>query len=163
MCCPFHAILNPSSVKCTLQMRSQCLYSEKFSHLLKGKYIFFNVLVPGQRVNNTNKKKHYIDNNKTIKLAGKSISLYNSIVSQVALSKIHEPHSEWRWPRNIRNKFEKVENMPKTQKSTSYTSFTKEKVFRFFPRCKGFHAVVHKATKNIDWPSFFIRVSVGFY
>ena len=45
-------------------------------------------------MNNTNKKKHYIDNNKTIKLAGKSISLYNSIVSQVALSKIHEPHSE---------------------------------------------------------------------
>ena len=40
---------------------------------------------------------------------------------------------------------------------------TEYKGKRFFPRCKGFHAVVHKATKNIDWQSFFIRVSVGFY
>ena len=61
----------------------------------KGEIHFFsNVLVPGQRVYNTNKKKHYIDNHKTIKIAGKSISLYNSIVSQVALNKIQEPHSE---------------------------------------------------------------------
>ena len=95
MCCPFHAILNPSSVKCILKMRSQCPHSEKVNHLLKGKYIFFsNVLVAGQRVYNTHKKTHYIDRHKTIKLAGKSISLYISIVSQVALNKIQEPHSE---------------------------------------------------------------------
>ena len=126
MCCPFHAILNPSTVKCILKMRSQYPHSEKVSHLLKGKYIFFsNVLVPGQRVYNTHKKTHYIDNHKTIKLVGKSISLYISIVSQVALNKIQEPHIEWKWPRNIRNKFQKVENMSKTKKSTSYTSFTK--------------------------------------
>ena len=36
---------------------------------------FFIVLVPGQRVYNTNKKKHHTDHHKTIKLAGKSISL----------------------------------------------------------------------------------------
>ena len=92
----------------------------------KGEIHFFsNVLVPGQRVYNTHKKTHYIDNHKTIKLVGKSISLYISIVSQVALNKIQEPHIEWKWPRNIRNKFQKVENMSKTKKSTSYTSFTK--------------------------------------
>ena len=127
MCCPFQAILNPSSVKCILKMRSQCPHSEKVCHRLKGKYFFFfsNVLVAGQRVYNTHKKTHYIDHHKTIKLAGKSISVYISIVSQVALNKIQEPHSEWRWPRNIRNKFQKVENMSKTKKSTSYTSFTK--------------------------------------
>ena len=89
-------------------MRSQCPQSEKVSHLLKVQYIVFsNVLVPGQRVYNKNKTKHYIDNHKTIKLAEKSISLYISIVSQVALSKIQKPHSEWRWPRNIKDKFQK--------------------------------------------------------
>ena len=73
-------------------MRSQCPRSEKVSHLLKGKYFFFpNVLVPGQCVYNTHKMTHYIDHHKTVKLAGKSISLYISIVSQVALNKIQEP------------------------------------------------------------------------
>ena len=62
----------------------------------KGEVLFFfsNVLVAGQRVYNTHKKTHYIDHHKIIKLAGKSISLYISIVSQVALNKIQEPHSE---------------------------------------------------------------------
>ena len=107
-------------------MRSQYPHSEKVSRLLKGKKIFFpNVLVPEQHVYNTHKKTHYIDNHETIKLVGKSTSLYISIVSQVALNKIQEPHSEWRWLRNMRNKFQKVENMSKTKKSTSYTSFTK--------------------------------------
>ena len=39
----------------------------------------------------------------------------------------------------------------------------KGKSFQVFSTMKGFHAFVHKATKNIDWSSFFIGVSVGFY
>ena len=44
---------------------------------------------------------------------------------RMPLNKIDKPRSEWRCPRNIRNKFQKVENMSKTKKSTSYSSFTK--------------------------------------
>ena len=67
-------------------MRSHCLQSEKVSHLLKGQYVVFsNVLVPGKRVYDKNKTKHYIDNHKTIKLADQFKSLYISILSQDAL------------------------------------------------------------------------------
>ena len=86
---------------------------------------FSNVLVPGQRVYNKNKTKHYIDNHKTIKLADQFKSLHISILSQDALNKIEKPLCELMWPRNIKHKFQKVENMSKTKKSTSYSSFTK--------------------------------------
>ena len=75
-------------------MRLQCPLSENVNHLLNGQYIFSNVLVPGQRVYDKNKKKHHIDNHKTIRLAGKSISLYISIVSQVVLNKIQEDRAQ---------------------------------------------------------------------
>ena len=102
-------------------MRSHCPQSEKVNQLLKGQYIVFsNVLVPGQRVYNKNKTKHYIDNHKTIKLADQFKSLHISILSQDALNKIEKPLCEWMWPRNIKHKFQKVKNMSKTKQSTSY-------------------------------------------
>ena len=55
---------------------------------------FSNVLVPGQRVYNKNKTKHYIENHKTIKLADQFKSLHISILSQDALNKIEKPLCE---------------------------------------------------------------------
>ena len=153
-------------------MRSQWPQSENANQLLKGQYICFLQRLTSFTTCLENKNTVYIDNHKTTRLAGQFNSLYISVFSQEVLNKIKKPSSEWRWPRHIRDKFQKVENMSKTKKSTSYSSFTKFtynwiykhiKVFWNVPWWKGFHAFVHKATKNIDWPSFFIRVSVGFY
>ena len=106
-------------------MRSQWPQSEKVSHLLTRQYICFFQRSTSFKTCLENKNKIYIDNHKPIRLADRFKSLYISILSQDALNKIEKPRSEWRWPRNIRNKFQKVENMSKTKKSTSYTSFTK--------------------------------------
>ena len=106
-------------------MRSQWPQSENANQLLKGQYICFLQRLTSFTTCLENKNTVYIDNHKTTRLAGQFNSLYISIFSQEVLNKIKKPSSEWRWPRHIRDKFQKVENMSKTKKSTSYTSFTK--------------------------------------
>ena len=66
------------------------------------------------------KWKNHIDNHNTIRLADQFKSLYISILSRDVLNKIQKPDSEWRWPRNIRYKFQKDKDIPMNKNNSKH-------------------------------------------
>ena len=97
-------------------MRSQWPKLEKVGHLLKGQYICFFQCFKSFTTCLENKNTVFIDNHNTSRLVDQFKSLYISILSQDALNEIGKPHSEWRYPRNIRNKCQKDKYVSKKQK-----------------------------------------------
>ena len=118
---------------------------EKLSHLIQGQYICFFQCFKSFTTCLENKNTIYIDNHNTIRLVDQFKSLYISILSQDALNEIGKPHSEWRYPRNIRNKCQKDNYVSKKQKqlltvrlqNLDITEY-KEKRFQVFSTMKRF-------------------------
>ena len=123
---------------------------------------FFNVLVPGQRVYNTNKRNTTLTTIKQLTLQ-ESLYLYEMKFRNHTVNDGDQDASGTSFKR-LRTCLKQRNQLLTLRLQNLHITEFKGKSFQvFFPRCKGFHAVVHKATKNIDWPSFFICVSVSFY
>ena len=89
---------------------------EKVSHLIQGQYICFFQCFKSFTTCLENKNTVFIDNHNTSRLVDQFKSLSISILSQDVLNEIGKPHSEWRYPRNIRNKCQKDKYVSEKQK-----------------------------------------------